>query len=170
MHVAPASASPMLSLLDMTSRMHMLSLLDMQPGTDMTFREKSYLVILLGNAAFALLYFGSVFAGQGAGGGAVGLFMAALVVQVAITVIGTAAIAALDPAGAHRPADERERLIELRATRVGYFVLISGTLAAAALVHFGFRAFALANAAFGAVLLAEIARYSAFLVLMRRPA
>jgi hypothetical protein len=87
----------------------------------MSFREKIAWISMLSMAGIYAFYFWSVMqAGpQGSGatlGGLLGTTIALVVVQVALTV----AVAVFNPDEAKAPRDEREKLIELRATRVAY--------------------------------------------------
>lgn len=87
----------------------------------MPFREKTAWISLLSTAGIYAVYFWSVAHGgpQGGGdffGGLLGTIIALVVVQVALT----AAAAVLTPNDAKAPRDEREKLIELKATRVAY--------------------------------------------------
>ena len=91
----------------------------------MSFREKTAWISLVSMAGIYGFYFWSV-AGAGfhaahhpapvEGGRLLGTIIALVVVQVAL--ITVAAIFA--PRDAQQPRDERERLIELRATRIAY--------------------------------------------------
>jgi hypothetical protein len=86
----------------------------------MPFREKSAWISLLSIAGIYGIYFWSVIhAGPRAGihsGTLLGTIIALVVVQVALTI--GAAMAA--PKEAQAPRDEREKLIELKATRLAY--------------------------------------------------
>jgi hypothetical protein len=86
----------------------------------MPFREKSAWISLLSMSGICGIYFWSVLhAGPHAGfrfGNLLGTIIALVVVQVVLTV----AVAIAAPKDARAPRDEREKLIELRATRVAY--------------------------------------------------
>lgn len=87
----------------------------------MPFREKTAWISLLSTAGISAVYFWSVVYGGSAGGGdyfggLLGTIVALVVVQVVLTI----AVAVLTPDEAKAPRDEREKLIELRATRVAY--------------------------------------------------
>lgn len=93
----------------------------------MSFREKISWISMLSMAGIYAFYFWSVMhAGpEGAGGtlgGLLGTTIALVVVQVALTVV----VAVFNPSEAKAPRDEREKLIELRATRVAYAGLATG--------------------------------------------
>ena len=92
----------------------------------MSFREKSAWISLLSMAVIYGLYFRSVIhAGPQAGfhfGGLLGTIIALVVVQVVLYI----AVAIFAPTDADAPPDERDKLIELRATRVAYSGLATG--------------------------------------------
>jgi hypothetical protein len=101
----------------------------------MPFREKSAWISILSMAAIYGFYFWSVIqaAPHLAGfhfGGLVGTVVALVIVQIVLTI----AVAIFSPHDAQAPRDEREKLIELRATRVAYAALASGVVLA---VFFG---------------------------------
>jgi hypothetical protein len=87
----------------------------------MSFREKSAWISLLsvlgiyGYYFWSLVRSGSHVGGTGFGG-LLGTIIALVVVQTALTV----AVAIYKPADAKAPRDERDRLIDLRATRCAY--------------------------------------------------
>lgn len=92
----------------------------------MSFREKSAWISLLSMAGIYGFYFWSVIhARQGSGfhfGGLLGTIITLVVVQVVLTV----AIAIFKPTEAKAPRDERDKFIELRATRFAYAGLATG--------------------------------------------
>jgi archaellum biogenesis protein FlaJ (TadC family) len=86
----------------------------------MSFREKSAWISLLSIAIICGVYFGSVIhAGPHAGfhfGSLLATVIALIVVQIVLHVV----IAIAAPKEAKAPRDEREKLIELKATRIAY--------------------------------------------------
>jgi hypothetical protein len=87
----------------------------------MSFREKTAWISLLSMSGIYGFYFWSVVrAGHQAGafpiGGLLGTVVALVIVQVVLNI----AVAIFAPREAKAPRDERDRLIELRATRVAY--------------------------------------------------
>jgi hypothetical protein len=92
----------------------------------MSFREKSAWISLLSMAVIYGLYFRSVIqAGPKADfhfGGLLGTIIALVVVQVVVYIV----VAIFAPTDADAPPDERDKLIELRATRVAYSGLATG--------------------------------------------
>jgi hypothetical protein len=77
-------------------------------------------------------------------------------------------VAARAPKDARTPKDERERLIELRAARIGFYALVVGDLLAMALFHLHGNAVALMNSVLFAILLAWLIKLGTEIVLYRR--
>src|SRR5258706_7408198 len=84
----------------------------------MSFREKIAWISIVSISGIYGVYFWSVgLHGAGARlGGLLGTTIALIVVQVVLTIV----VAVFSPKEAQAPRDEREKLIELRATRVAY--------------------------------------------------
>ena len=74
------------------------------------------------------------------------------------------------PGEARTPKDERERLIELRATRVAFPVLLFGTFAAIGILHFPPGKWVMAHAVLLAIVVAELVKFGAQVVCYRRTA
>jgi hypothetical protein len=86
----------------------------------MSFREKSAWISLLSMSGIYGLYFWSVRSGGGSRfGGLLGTMIALVVVQTALMI----AVAIFAPREAKARPDERDRLIDLRATRFAYAAL-----------------------------------------------
>jgi hypothetical protein len=143
------------------------SILDIE-GAHMSFREKIAWTTLLAMAGIYGLYFWSV-VHPGAGfrfGGLLGTIVVLIVVQIVLAI----AIAIVTPKEATAPPDERDRLIDLRATRVAYAGLASGIALAC---FFGAVAPRLAfdmNALLFILVAAEILRCTCQIVQYRRSA
>jgi hypothetical protein len=93
----------------------------------MSYREKSAWISLLSMSVIYGIYFWRVIqAGPQTGhfhfGNLLGTIIALVIVQVVLTV----AVAIAAPKEAQAPRDEREKLIELKATRVAYSGLATG--------------------------------------------
>jgi len=85
----------------------------------MSFREKTAWVSLLAMGGIYGAYFWSVMAaGHAALDG--GRLLGTIVALVAVEIVFLTVIALFAPKDARAPRDERDRLIELRATRVAY--------------------------------------------------
>jgi hypothetical protein len=99
----------------------------------MSFREKSawisFVCLLLLTLAFV---FSQHFHGHGVPlHMALAIFLGFLLLQVVLHLI----VAAQAPRDARTPKDERERLIELRAARIGFYALVVCELVAMGLFH-----------------------------------
>ena len=81
------------------------------------------------------------------------------------------AIAIQSPREARTPKDEREKLIDLRASRVGFYVLMVGAWASIATMHLtGANRFTMAQAMMGSIIIATLTRFAVQVVLYRRDA
>lgn len=97
-------------------------------------------------------------------------FFALLALVVAIQVATYVVLAIRSPKDARTPADERERLIHLRATRPAYLVFLVGTLLAIGTVHLDFSSWQVAQVVLFVIWVAELTRYAMRLVYYRRAA
>jgi hypothetical protein len=96
------------------------------------------------------------------------LFLALVILFVVGEIVLHAIIAMQSPRDARAPKDERERLIDLKAMRVAFFVLMTGALLVVVLVHFPVDRFAILQALLLAVVVAELTMLGARLVYYRR--
>ena len=82
------------------------------------------------------------------------------------------AIALMSPADARTPKDEREHLIDLRASRVAFYVLLIGTFLSIGIgMHLpGANRFLMANCMMGSIITALLVRFGTQIVLSRRDA
>ena len=131
----------------------------------MSFREKSAWISFI-----CILIFGALYA-RGGGNSASSAFaiMAALVaLEIALHV----AIAVQSPRDARTPKDEREQLIDLRASRVAFYVLFVGTLLSLGLgMHLpGSNRFLMAQLLMSAIITTLLVRFGIQIVLYRRDA
>ena len=78
------------------------------------------------------------------------------------------AIAIRSPRDARTPKDERERLIDLKATRVAFPVLLVGTFAAIGTLHLPASRWIMAHVMLLAIVVAELTRFGAQIVYHRR--
>lgn len=86
------------------------------------------------------------------------LFAAVSVARMLILGIGYLWFRIRTPEDVREPADERDRAITRRSTTVAYYVLMTGTLVAGAVMPIWFAGWTIVNAALFAVVLAEIVR------------
>jgi Na+/H+ antiporter NhaD/arsenite permease-like protein len=144
----------------------------------MSYREKSVWIALLLDLAIYGYYAWSLYEVIQAGQTETYEYFDRLIVLVVILVIATiileSIVAGSSPNEATAPADEREKLIALKATNVAYTITIIGALTAA-----GFIAdntfnrvplFYIANGLFLAIVFAEIVRNATQIVCFRRGA
>ncbi len=97
----------------------------------MSFREKSAWISLLSTSVIYAVYFRSVFrSGRGAAGFQFGGLLETIIALVVVQTVLSIVVAVLAPNEAKAPRDERERLIDLRATRFAYGALAGGVACA----------------------------------------
>ena len=92
----------------------------------MSFREKSAWISLLSIAGIYGVYFWSVIHAGPHAGVRFGSLLETIVALVVVQVVLTIAVAITAPKEAKAPRDEREKLIELKATRIAYSGLATG--------------------------------------------
>ena len=139
----------------------------------MSFREKSaWISFLLILGVFIPFFWNSYrqFSGQVDGQAAVSVAVWLLVAFVVLEIVLHAAIALQAPNDARSPRDEREHLIEMRATRIAFQVLVMGALAGVATVHLSRSAWVMQQVVLLAIVLAELVKFGGQIVLYRRDA
>ena len=93
----------------------------------MSFREKSAWISVISMTAIYGYYFWSVVhAGPHLGSLHFAGLLATVIALIVVQVVLTIAVAIASPRDAQAPRDEREKLIELRATRMAYSGLATG--------------------------------------------
>jgi 4-amino-4-deoxy-L-arabinose transferase-like glycosyltransferase len=95
---------------------------------------------------------------------ALATFVGFLVLQLVLHLI----VAARSPKDARTPKDERERFIELRAARIGFYSLVVGELGAMALMHVHGRPGILMWSILLAIFIAWLIKLGSEIVLYRR--
>jgi hypothetical protein len=80
------------------------------------------------------------------------------------------AIAVRSPHEARTPKDERERLIDLKATRIAFYVMIAGAWLSIATIHLRFSGFNVSQCVLGSIIIAELTKFGAQIALFRRDA
>ena len=138
---------------------------------NMSFREKStwisfLLLLLISNPFF--YQFIRIERGLSNSRASFHLFLLLVILFVVGEIVLHALIVMQSPRDARAPKDERERLIDLKAMRVAFFVLMSGALSVIVLVHFPVDRFAILQGLLFAVVVAELAMLGARLVYYRR--
>jgi len=148
----------------------------------MSFREKTAWVSLVCYLGFYGNYFLNVADGLLSGGAEAviaGTFDTApyydllgdmLILLIAAEVAIAIALAIWAPKEADAPADERERMISLKATRNAFNVVMVGAVSAAAGIGFGVPVFFMVNVLFFSVVLAEVVRFAGQIFYFRRGA
>jgi len=135
----------------------------------MSFREKTawisviLLVVLFGP------YFGRValaMAGKAHvhGGTQFAMVAAFVILEIVLRV----AIAIQSPRDARAPRDEREDLIDMRATRAAFYVLLGGVLVAIFTLHFPVSVWMLSQFVLFSVVVSELVRFSGQIRMFRR--
>jgi hypothetical protein len=137
----------------------------------MSFREKSAWISLLSMLAIYGFYFWSaIHAGPHFGpvylGGLIGTVILLVIVQVGLTV----AVAIFAPRDAKAPRDERDKLIDLRATRVAYAALATAVVFACFFGAFTPPIVFNANALLFILVMAELLRCACQILQYRRGA
>lgn len=140
----------------------------------MSFREKSAWITLIALVIVTLLWtlhfpWGGTFTLAPAPNAF--LFHAlvwATISFVVIEVVAHVIVAVRAPREASAPADERERLIALKGTRLGAYVYAALTLSAIFLIHLGANQIGLAYLILFSFVIAEVVNYTARIVYYRR--
>ena len=92
----------------------------------MSFREKTAWISLFSISSIYFLYFWSVIRQHEHGAVHIGGLLETVIALVVVQTVLTIAVAIFSPKEANAPMDEREKLIELRATRFAYAGLATG--------------------------------------------
>jgi hypothetical protein len=140
----------------------------------MSFQEKSAIAIIgalvvVYGAYFALVARISLTSTEAAGIAYKPLLVLSIVPVAVLAAVSHIVLAVRNPKEANA-YDERDRLITLRAERLGGYVLAVGVFAAIVLAMFEFRPFYLANALMLTWVLAEITDNAVKIALYRREA
>ena len=134
----------------------------------MSFREKSawisFVCLLLLTVTFFVAQQHHPHDAQGHLHLALGVFGGFVLLQVVLHVI----VALQSPKDARTPKDERERFIELRAARIGFYSLVVGELVAMAAFHAHGRVDMMMWSVLFAILIAWLIKLGSEIVLYRR--
>jgi uncharacterized iron-regulated membrane protein len=140
----------------------------------MSFREKSAWISLFLYLGIYGFYFARVATalsrGQADAAHFLGLFGQSVVMFVAATIVLTVVAAVLAPKDAQAPQDEREKLITLKANSASGTVLAGGVVLVIGILFYGANDFLAINLLFFALVLSEVYKVAAQLVLYRRGA
>jgi hypothetical protein len=96
------------------------------------------------------------------------LFGGVAVAQAIVMIIGSIVLAARAGDEARGKADERDRAIDRRGTRIAYFVLLTGMIVVGVVMPFSNQGWQISNAALLALVVAEIVRYGVVVTSYRR--
>ncbi|MGC1459150.1 MAG: hypothetical protein WA825_12795 [Steroidobacteraceae bacterium] len=96
------------------------------------------------------------------------LFFVLLLVIVVMAAVLHVIATMRSPADAKTPADERERLIALKAKRPAFFVLLIAAFLSVGVAHLGVGVWPMLNAMLFAIWLGELTNYGAQLYFYRR--
>jgi cytochrome b561 len=150
----------MYKILNMKSDM---TTIDGPPPRQMAYREKLAWLSLVAIAVAFIPYF-TIVAMRAQYQAAVlpqlGLYAAAACVQVLVLVAGRWILRQQSPQDAAIPPDERDVAISQRGITAAYYVLIAGTIVAGCIMPFSNHGFTIVNAAFAAIILAEVVHYA----------
>jgi hypothetical protein len=137
----------------------------------MPFREKSAWISLLSMCGIYGVYFWSVIhSGPQVGGLRFGSLLETIIALVVVQVGLTIAAAIVTPKEANAPRDERDKLIELKATRIAYFGLAAGVALACFFGAFSPAIILNTNALLFVFVAAEVLRSSCQIIQYRRSA
>src|SRR6185312_6640035 len=128
----------------------------------MPFREKAAWISFFASVAI----YGSYFASGGMA--SFGTMVGATVLFVLVMIVLTVVAAVFSPRDASRPADERERLIALKSSRIALVVITTGALGAIGAMFLNIDRILVANGLFFALVLGEVGKDVAQIVYFRR--
>ena len=136
---------------------------------EMSFREKSAWISFV----LIVLVFGPYFwlVGRQLMGGAHvhgGTQFALIALFFVLEVVVHVAIAVRSPRDARAPKDEREDLIDLKATRAAFYVLFGGALMSIFTMHFRVTVWIMSQFVLFSIVIAELVKFSRQIVLFRR--
>jgi len=136
---------------------------------EMSFREKSAWISLV----LIVLVFGPYFwlVGRSFAGGDhvhAGTQFGLIVLFIVLEIVVHIAIAIQSPRDAQAPIDEREDLIDLRATRVAFYILFGGALLSIFTMHFRMTVWGLSQCVLFSIVVAELVKFSSQIVFYRR--
>jgi predicted RND superfamily exporter protein len=127
----------------------------------MSIREKSAwislstLSVVFGGYFFTLWQSWDDSIGQGL---SIGLLVAAVVALIVIVTTLTIVSALASPKDANAPADERERMIDLKAERIASYTLSTGVVCLIGALLIGWNSFLVANLLLAAMVISELVK------------
>lgn len=145
----------------------------MEPAPPLSFREKSAWISLISILVVFIPFFWNSyrqFTGQVDGSSGVTVAFGLLVAFVVLEIVLHAVVALQAPNEARSPRDEREHLIEMRATRIAFQVLVLGALAGVGSIHLTHSAWVVQQVVLLAIVLAQLVKFTIQVVLFRQDA
>jgi hypothetical protein len=139
----------------------------------MSFREKSAWISFVLIATGSAIYFWNVIQvslGRTKPGGQFHLFFGLVGALIALEVILHVVVALQAPGDARAPKDERDRLIQLKAARNAFYVLLPAAFGAIGTMHLGADVEDMAHTVLAGIVLAELVRFGSQIRLYRRDA
>lgn len=137
---------------------------------NLSFQEKSTWISLFSLLIAYSYYFYKVFAAPVSEAETFTLFVLAVVVIVVIQIVLHSAVAIFNSRDAQQGSDERDKLFELRATRISSLVLVIGVLISASLWLTNATPLNMANAILLSLVLAHLVQCLVQLFYYRRDA
>ena len=128
----------------------------------MSFREKSawiFLISILLVSGFFLLHVPWTLTPSSCPHMVQGLLYC-IIALVVIEIVAHIVVAIRAPEDARAPKDERERLIDLKAIRVGHYVYVVGSFLAVSTIHLGANVIALGYGILFAFVIGELVNYA----------
>lgn len=136
----------------------------------MSFREKTAWISLISIVGIYAWYFWSVLHSPKLGGPHYGSLLGTVIALAIVQTVLTTAVAIFAPREARAPRDEREKLIDMRATRFAYAVLAGSIACACFFAGFNPPVIFSTNALLFILVLAEILRSGGQILQYRRGA
>ncbi|MHA0329056.1 hypothetical protein [Sphingomonas melonis] len=134
----------------------------------MAWREKqAWLALSVMVVAYAA-YFALVTASERSMLDMLLLFGGVAIAQAVIMIVGSILLAVQAGKEARAKADERDRAIDRRGTRIAYFVLLTGMIVVGVVMPFSKQGWQISNAALLALVASEIVRYGVVVASYRR--
>ena len=138
---------------------------------NMSFREKSTWISFILLLAISIpFFFFWIDRGSTRSASSFHLFLSLVILFIVGEIVLHAIIAMQSPRDARAPRDERDRLIDLRATRVAFFVLMTGALLVIVMVHLPVDRLEILQALLLSVVVSELTMLGARIVYYRRAA
>lgn len=136
----------------------------------MSFREKSAWIALVAHGLVFGGYFYTLWQGwdaRYASGLSIGLMIGAVVMLVIITAVLSIAAALFNPKAASAPADERERLVDLKAERIASYTLSVGVVCLIGALLMNWNGILVANLLLAAMVISELVKAAAQILYFR---